>query len=149
MVVPSHTIMPVHHVDLPPNCRPDYNEARSIFGVSPKAAAALLRLCIQKLMVSLGQSGENINADIKALVAAGLPVQVQQALDACRVIGNNAVHPGEIMIDEDPSIVASMFEMINFVVDDRITRPRQVAELYGRLPEGARAAVEKRDKKDA
>ena len=74
-----------------------------------------------------------------------MPAGVQQALDYCRVIGNNAVHPGEINIDDDPNVAHSMFEMINFIVEDRITRPKKIAELYSALPEGAIKAVKKRD----
>lgn len=38
-----------------------------------------------------------------------------------------------------------MFYLINFIVDDRITRPKEVQDLYERLPEGARDAIEKRE----
>ena len=139
--------MPPHDEDLPASCTEDYDEARDIAGRSPKAAAALMRLCIQKLMVALEQPGKNINDDIGALVKAGLPVEAQRALDFCRVIGNNAVHPGEIDIDDDPSVAYSLFEMVNFVVEDRITKPKTIAELYKKLPEAALKAVEKRDSK--
>jgi hypothetical protein len=37
--------------------------------------------------------------------------------------------------------------MLNFIVEDRITRPKKVAELYSILPEGALKAVVKRDAK--
>jgi len=96
-------------------------------------------------LISLGQPGKNINDEIGNLVKAGMPVEVQQALDYCRVVGNNAVHPGEINIEDDPSIAYSLFEMVNFVVEDRITKPKKIANLYMRLPEGALRAVEKRD----
>ena len=122
-----------------------YEEARGIFSRSPKAAVALLRLAIQKLMPELGERGDNINNDIKSLVAKGLPVQVQQAFDFCRVVGNNAVHPGEIKLNDTPEMGQHLFNMINFIVEDRITRPKQIAALYAKLPEAARAAVEKRD----
>jgi hypothetical protein len=100
-------------------------------------------------MVELGEKGKNINADIGSLVAKGLPVQVQQALDFCRVVGNNAVHPGEIEINDTPDIAYNLFEMMNFIIEDRIARPKQIQALYGKLPEGARNAIESRDKAKA
>jgi uncharacterized protein DUF4145 len=145
MIVPAEAPVPSHHEDLPASCVDNYNEARDICARSPKAAAALMRLVVQKLMIELGQSGRNLNDDIGSLVKAGLPVEVQKALDYCRVIGNNAVHPGEINIDDDPSVTYSLFEMVNFVVEDRITRPRKVSDLYKKLPDGALKAIQARD----
>lgn len=145
MIIPADAPVPPPHPDMPASVIEDYQEARSIFSRSPRASVALLRLAIQKLMPDLGEKGENINADIKALVAKGLPVQVQQAFDFCRVVGNNAVHPGEINLNDTPEMGQHLFSMINFIVEDRITRPKHVAELYAKLPEPAKAAVEKRD----
>ena len=146
MIVPSEAPVPPPHVDFPETCLTEYNEARDIVARSPRAAAALLRLCLQKLMIELNEKGVNINNDIGSLVKKGLPVEVQQALDFCRVIGNNAVHPGEIELTDNPEISHSLFEMLNFIVDDRISRPKNIANFYKRLPEGAVKAVEKRDK---
>ena len=145
MIVPTDSVVPPPHTDMPVGILGEYNEARDIFGRSPRAAVALLRLAIQKLMSELGEKGENINADIKSLVSKGLPVQVQQAFDYCRVVGNNAVHPGEINLNDSPEMGQSLFSMINFIVEDRITRSKQISELYGKLPESAREAIEKRD----
>lgn len=145
MIVPSEAPVPPHHHDLPDVCVSDYNEARDIVARSPRAAAALLRLTIQKLLIELGEKGKNINDDIGSLVAKGLPVEVQQALDYCRVVGNNAVHPGEIDLNDNPEVANSLFEMINFIVEVRISQPKKVAELYNILPAGALKAVEKRD----
>ena len=100
-------------------------------------------------MPILGEEGRNINNDIGALVAKGLPVHVQQALDVCRVIGNNAVHPGEIDVNDTPEIAHSLFDMLNFIVDDRISRPKHIQALYDKLPEAARKAIAKRDGAEA
>lgn len=147
MVIPAEAPVEPPHQDLPEDCTRDFNEARSVFVQSPRSAAALLRLCIQKLMPHLGEKGDNINDDIKSLVAKGLPVLVQKALDYCRVVGNHAVHPGEIEINDEPEVARNLFSMINFIVEDRITRPREIEELYGKLPEESRRAIEKRDGK--
>lgn len=98
-------------------------------------------------MKELGQEGDNINSDIKALVAAGLSPMVQKALDVCRVVGNNAVHPGEIDLCDSPEIAYNLFRLINIIVEETITKPRQISELYDALPQGSLDAIAKRDKK--
>jgi hypothetical protein len=146
MVYPHQVNAPAIHEDLPEVCRTDFQEARLTLGVSPRGAAALLRLCLQKLLGCIGGKGEHIDTDIKTLVAAGLDPHIQQALDVIRVTGNNAVHP----LDMDPEDVVEnvpvLFEMINLIVDERISRQKNINERFARLPEKARLAIEKRDK---
>lgn len=144
-MVPNASPVELKHHDLPEDCHADYEEARDIVSRSPRGAVALLRLCLQKLMPYLGEEGKNINDDIKSLVAKGLPPMVQQALDVCRVVGNNAVHPGELDIHDTPEIAHQLFRMINFIVADRIARPKEIQALYAQLPQGAIAAIAKRD----
>jgi hypothetical protein len=145
MIVPSDAPVEPPHPDMPQECVSEYLEARSIVSVSPRAASALLRLAVQQLMPLLGESGKNINNDIASLVNKGLPVQVQQALDFCRVVGNNAVHPGEIDLKDTPEIAHHIFAMINFIIEDRISRPKHIESLYMQLPEAARNSITDRD----
>jgi hypothetical protein len=146
MIFPSILTIQLPNQEMPNDVQQDYLEAREIFNKSPRAAAALLRLGLQKLMVHLGEKGANINDDIASLVKNGLPVRIQQALDSVRVIGNNAVHPGEINLNDNPSIAQSLFSLLNIIVDVMIAQPKQIEALYGQLPDKAISAIEKRDK---
>ncbi|AGE26911.1 hypothetical protein H045_14230 [Pseudomonas poae RE*1-1-14] len=133
------------NADMPEDIKRDYNEAGSILNQSPRGAAALLRLAIQKLCKELGQPGENINTDIKALVAAGLDKRVQQSLDVVRVIGNYAVHPGKIDMRDDRATAESLFRLVNLIVDKTISDPKHVQEVYDSLPSNLLEAITDRD----
>lgn len=131
--------------DLTEEIKQDYEEARSIVNLSPRGAAALLRLCIQKLCSHLGQPGRNINADIKSLVENGLPPKVQEALDCVRVIGNEAVHPGSIDLNDNSDVANQLFRLVNFIAQKMITEPREIDEIYNALPVEKREYIDSRD----
>lgn len=143
-VFPDRGNAPHPNPDMPVEVRNDYEEAARIYDKSPRGAAALLRLAIQKLMVKLEQPGKNINEDIAALVAKGLPSQIQQALDVVRVTGNNAVHPGQLDAN-DTRIAEQLFPLVNVIVEYQISLPTRIQEMYDALPGGAKAAIVKRD----
>lgn len=148
LVYPSGAVSaPPPHEDMPDALKEDFEEARSIVDASPRGAAALLRLAIQKLCKELGQPGKDINKDIGEIVKLGLPIQIQQALDIVRVTGNNAVHPGQMQLSERKEDVFALFGLINLIVDNRISQPKKIANLYGTLPTGALEAIDKRDGK--
>jgi len=146
MVYPNRGNAPPPNPDMPEELKKDYEEAASISTQSPRGSAALLRLAIQKLCIPLGGKGKNINDDIQTLVSKGLPVTVQQALDVVRVIGNNAVHPGQIDVD-DPDVVEKLFSLINLICEYMISMPNRVGSLYSSLPDDCKKAIEKRDVK--
>lgn len=133
--------------DLPEDIIRDFEEAREIVSSSPRGAAALLRLCIQKLCKHLGEKGKNIDDDIASLVSKGLNPLVQQSLDIVRVIGNEAVHPGVIDLKDDSEIALRLFDLVNAIADQMISHPKTVSGLYAKLPEAKRKAIETRDKK--
>lgn len=145
MIYPASRPHPLPNPDMPEDVKADYLEAREVAHASPRAAAALLRLGIEKLCKRLGGEGKSINADIGALVKKGLPVEVQQALDVVRVVGNNAVHPGELSVDDVAAVSDSLFGLVNFIVENQITQRNAIKSMFTALPEGAQAAVAKRD----
>jgi hypothetical protein len=147
IVFPNRKFGSIPNPDLPDDIRKDFEEARDIVDASPRGAAALLRLCIQKLCKKLGQTGKDIDADIGALVKAGLNPLVQQSLDIVRVIGNEAVHPGTIDLNDNRDTALHLFDIVNEIAAQMITHPKRVTELYAKLPEAKRKAIEKRDAK--
>ncbi len=145
MIYPEMSGIQPPNQDLDEDIIEDYIEATSVLGKSPRGAAALLRLCIQKLCKQLGESGKNINKDIANLVKKGLPATVQQALDIVRVVGNNAVHPGQIDLKDDTETANKLFELINIVAHIMVTQPKEIEKLYNNLPETQRDAIIDRD----
>jgi hypothetical protein len=141
---PDRTNAPPPNRDMPTEVRADYEEAARVYAKSPRGAAALLRLAVQKLMSHLGQPGKNINDDIGALVKQGLPVRIQQALDVVRVTGNNAVHPG--LIDaNDTAVAEQLFSLVNLIIEYQISLPSRLQEMYDALPKGSQDAIKRRD----
>ncbi|QJR30041.1 DUF4145 domain-containing protein [Limnobacter profundi] len=145
VIFPIHSSAQPPNPDLPEEIRQDYEEARTISNLSPRGAAALLRLAIQKLCAHLGQPGKNINSDIAALVKEGLPSGVQKALDSVRVIGNDAVHPGSIDLKDDRDTVNTLFKLVNFISTKMITEPKEIDELYSSLPQEKIDGINQRD----
>ncbi len=146
MVYPSTSPAPLPNPDLPDDIKTDYEEARSVMARSPRSACALLRLCVQKLCKELGEIGENINADIASLVRKGLSPTIQMSLDIVRVIGNEAVHPGQVDLRDDPDTAAQLCRLLNLIADAMISQPKAVRSLYASLPETKREQIEKRDR---
>ena len=145
MLFPSKPIVPIPNDDLSSDIKKDYNEAAEIVEKSPKAAAALLRLAIQKLCQQLGENGENINNDIGELVKKGMPVKIQKSLDIVRVIGNESVHPGQINLDDNKETAYKLFDLINLISNTMITQPKEIDNLYDTLPKEKLDGIAKRD----
>jgi len=129
--------LPSPHPLMPDNVRHLYEEARQVFPISRRSSAALLRLVIQELCIVLGGDGINLSEDIKKLLSQ-IPDHIQQALDIIRIVGNSAVHLGEISIHDDNDIVEIMFDLVNEIVDEKIAKPKKKSEIrrqYEKLPD--------------
>ena len=147
MIYPEFSDIEPPNQDLNADIQRDYLEAVSIVQKSPRGAAALLRLAIQKLMIQLGEKGKDLNTDIGNLVEKGLPIKVQQSLDALRVIGNEAVHPGELDLRDDEATAEQLFKLINFIGEKMITEPKEIETIYAKIPESKKQQINERDKK--
>ena len=148
MIIPLSSIIVMPNEDMPKDIKDLYEEARDIVNKSPKGACALLRLALQIFCDTLVPGSKNINDKIGELVKNGLPPQLQQAFDLVRIVGNNAVHPGEINIDDNPEIALKLFDLMNFIADEMITKPKAFAQFYNNtVPQSSKDAIAKRDNK--
>lgn len=146
LIYPAATFEVKPNADLPDDVRADFEEAALIANLSPRGAAALLRLAIEKLCRHLGKSGK-VDKMIEDLVADGLHKKVQQALDVVRVVGNESVHPGSLDLKDDAATVQSLFRLVNIIAETMITEERKVAELYGGLPPDKLRGIEQRNER--
>ncbi len=145
IIYPKKMIVDSPNDDLSGEIKKDYLEAAVIFNDSPRSSAALLRLALQKLCKQLGEKGDNINDDIKSLVKKGLNPQIQKSLDILRITGNNAVHPGEINVEEKKELVLKLFELINFIAEKMITEQKEIEGFYEQLPSEVKEQIKRRD----
>ncbi|OFP82867.1 hypothetical protein SABVI_1507 [Streptococcus anginosus] len=137
--------IPKPNNDMPNDVKEIYIEAGEVLNISPRASAALSRLAIEKLVTHLNAQGKDLNTQIGNLVSKGMPIEIQQMLDSVRVIGNNAVHPGQIDIKDNEELALSLLNFINLIVDNRITQPKKILDIYNLLPESYRNSIKRRD----
>ena len=125
MVYPSiHGIEP--HEDMPEEAKKLFTEAQGVVGKSSRAACALLRLCIEHLVDHLGGKGKNLHDRIESL---NLPPDLYEVFKACRIVGNQAAHPGIIDFEEPEGkeLAFTLSGFINLIVSFLIS-PRIQAQ---------------------
>lgn len=148
MVYPKSSIAPMPADDMPDDVKEDFIEARYVVNASPRSAAALLRLALEKLVTNhLEANGSDLNGRIGDLVSRGLPDKIAKSLDSVRVLGNEAVHPGQIDLRDNVHTAIAMFGLLNIIVEKMITEPKRIDEIYEILPETKKTGILERDKK--
>jgi hypothetical protein len=146
MISPNVVTVESPNSDLDEEVQDDYREAADILARSPRGAAALLRLAVQKLCNGqLAAKGSGLNEQVADLVKRGLLPQVRDSLDAVRVIGNEAVHPGALDLKDDAETATGLFRLINLIAEQMISHPKQAAAILARIPACAKAQIAKRD----
>jgi len=149
LLYPNTGHAPAANEDLSPQVKKIYNEAASIVRLSPRAAAALLRLAVERICKELGQKGDLSSMIQSLLDEQKITAKIQAALDVVRVTGNEAVHPGEIDEVDDLESADILFELVNAIANHAITQPRMIDETYAKLPLEKRKSIEQRGKKNS
>jgi len=78
--------------EVPTNVSNDYKEACLVEHLSPKAAAALTRRCLQNMLHEQGIKKKDLSKEIDEAMK-NLPSHLNSAIDAIRGVGKFAAHP--------------------------------------------------------
>jgi hypothetical protein len=100
----------------------DFEEAAAILNKYPRAAAALIRICIQNMMPLLKQTGKNLDENISSLLRKGLEVQIQQAMDVLQVIRRNPGQESHVDLRDETAIATRMFESLKEILERRMLK---------------------------
>ncbi|MDM7991360.1 DUF4145 domain-containing protein [Arthrobacter sp. zg-Y877] len=142
------------HEDMPADAAALFREAVAVLPFSRRAAAALCRASMERLVKALDpECAERTRLDERLIRLEGrVSSSTMQLLNVLRHVGNTALH-GErdddgtatIYVDEDDETIAETFFLaINTLVDELVTRPRRSQELYKALPSNVREAYERK-----
>lgn len=118
-LVPQITMK--HYPDyIPEQIRRDYEEANLILERSPKAAATLLRRCLQGMIHDFwGIKEKNLNAEISRL-RDKVTASQWQAIDGLRKIGNIGAHMEkdvDLIIDIEPDEAHKLLKLIEMLLE--------------------------------
>jgi hypothetical protein len=100
----------------------DFEQAAAILNNSPREAAALMRVCIQKLVPLLKQEGKSLNDYMSSLVRKGLEVEIRQAVEVLQVLRNETGQPTSLETQEDKEMALRFFDSLKAVLERRMLR---------------------------
>lgn len=138
LIYPKGSNRPPVPPEVPKEFAEDYKEACLVLNDSPKASAALSRRCLQNLIrKKAGVKPGNLADEIEQVIESGnLPLELADAIDAIRNIGNFATHPikskrtGEIVpvepgeVEWTLDVLESLFNFY-FVQPELLKRKRE------------------------
>ena len=132
---------------IPEQIRRDYAEANLILDASPKAAATLLRRCLQGMIRDFWSvKKETLYAEINAIQGKVTPSQ-WKALDGLRKIGNIGAHMEKdvnLIIDIDPDESKKLLRLIEMLLEKWYIARHDEEELCADINEIADEKAQKR-----
>lgn len=135
LTIPNVSGMQPPNSDLSEDIQQLYIEASDIFNQSPRAAAALLRAALEKMLRGqLKGKGKNIYNMIQYFIEQGqLSSELAEYIHIIRDIGNDAVHAQTIVLNEKREDAAALFPFINYIAQEMLTKPRERKDELGKL----------------
>ena len=137
-----------HYPDyIPEQIRKDYEEANLILERSPKAAATLLRRCLQGMIHDFwGIKEKNLNAEVTQLKGKVNLIQ-WQAIDRLRKIGNIGAHMEKdvnLIVDIEPDEAKKLLRLIEMLLDKWYITRHEEEDLLNEIVGIAKSKEEQR-----
>lgn len=158
----THTLLPRSSSKpqpeyIPYALREDYDEACAIRDLSPKAAATLVRRCLQGMIRDFCKIDDKrtLADEIKALKAlvdegrapSGVTAESVEAIDHVRGIGNIGAHMEkdiDLIVDVDPNEAQVLIELVEMLFAEWYVARHHRQERLGRLKDIAETKQEAR-----
>lgn len=152
LIYPSTLVGPIASEDMPEDVREIYDESRRVAAVSRRAGAAMARATLELLVKQIDPDAparSSLAARLERIIPT-VDSSLGKLLTFVRHVGNT-IHVPEnaddaVVMVLDPDQTAGMsliFQAINGLVDEKITRPRLANEAYEMVPEEVRDRVER------
>lgn len=123
---------------IPEQIRKDYEEASLIVNKSPKAAATLLRRCLQGMIRDFwGVKKDSLFSEINELKDR-VPAMQWKAIDGIRKVGNIGAHMEKdvnLIIDIDTDEALKMQKLIELLLDKWYISRHEEEKLYNEMTE--------------
>jgi len=124
--VSNELVFPRQTGKMPELAEQDLDEAATVLKKSPAGSAALMRLCIQKLVPLFSQNGKGLDEHISSLVRKGLEVEIQQAMGVLEVIQNDPVRLTKFESEEEQEMALKLVMKLQLSAAIAFTRsPRR------------------------
>jgi hypothetical protein len=144
MVWPGCATGPEPKLHASPHVRRETEEASPTLDASPRGAAALLRLAMEKLCKELSDSEESPRPEIAPLFQDEVDARVQKVLDAMRIIESNAIPPDHVGVGDTRATAETLSGLVNLICEKMIIEPRHLQALYAKVRDDAQSALEQR-----
>ena len=129
MVLPPIGEVPPPNHDLRDDIKEDYNEARNILVYSPRAACAILRLAIDKLMTQVGFDKYQVTKNKKDSGENNLNNKLGRTLERLSMKGKTQIEAGKIDSTDDKAVAMGLFELINLITELKISQSNKINQL--------------------
>ena len=91
----------------------------------------MLRHLVEQIIVQ--KTGKEVKNLSQAVQEMALPGHLHKSMDLVRIVGNRAVHGGDIQPHEDPEVIVLLFEIVNQLVVHLISHPKRIEEMSAKL----------------